>query len=598
MVAPEREVPGNTASTLYAVSYNQDEKIDLFVVIPAQVVKVNNVSSSSVVLGGGIGTVDSDDYVAYDGLKKGDYVLYIKDNQGTAYKDSLSKVDVVNATVEGVKGGNEYRINGSYYKAGSGVTDTPKAGDKIEAALYGNRFYSMDINAVTSVEDMLVVYAAGARTGGVATGVEAKVIFADGTKQTININKMVSTADSSKEYDIQTIMVADAANGHMDDAYSDATYWQTHGAYLAVGALYTYEKDGNDYNLTPVAGTNDAGFDDANTISSTAYVKNNDRSTLDGARIDDAATIFVVEKLTGIKNSDADAKVITGKSLSGWSNWGDVAQTVTNTKNGVKTVMAGVVVDTADGFGSNDGNYGVVNSDVLNVYGADGKRYNQFKLWNGSADEDVYTKDTVTKGEVISYDDDDKVGDIRVIKKNTIATTQTALLDYDGKYVTVTKNGFDSNTTADYKVTSDISVLFIEENKATNGTVEDLSNYKATEASDDTGFFVPNAKYVLNGNKDEIEMIIIDVRGYLDENDGKAYTVKGSPSYIALSGNTITLQQAATAANILSDLNNALAVKVTKASTDCNVTAGEVIITALDGTETAYKVVGAYALSK
>ena len=126
--------------------------------------------------------------------------------------------------------------------------------------------------------------------------------------------------------------------------------------------------------------------------------------------------------------------------------------------------MAGVVATTATdaGFGSNDGNYGVVNSDVLNVYGSDGKRYNQFSLWNGTADEVVYTKDTVTKGTVISYDDDDQVGDIRVIKVNAATQNTTALLDYDGKYVTVTKNGFNSNTTADYKVTSDTDVLFIE----------------------------------------------------------------------------------------------------------------------------------------
>ena len=586
----------NTASTVYAVSNDENEKIDLFVVIPAQVVKVNNVSSSSVVLAGGIGTVDSDDYVAYDGLKKGDYVLYVKDNQGTAYKDTLSKVDVVNATVEGVKGGDEYRINGSYYKAGSGVTNVPKAGDKIEAALYGNRFYSMDINAATSVEDMLVVYAAGKRTGGVATGVEAKVIFSDGTKQTININKMVATTDSSKEYDIATIKVADASE---QNQYSNAVYWGTNGAHLAVGALYTYEKDGNDYNLTPVAGTNDAGFDDVNAITAparpatTVYVKNNDRSTLAGARIDDTATIFVVEKLNSANYADADAKVITGKSLSGWSNWGVLAQTATNTKNGVKTVMAGVVATTATGagFGSNDGNYGVVNSDVLNVYGADGKRYNQFKLWNGSADEDVYTKDTVTKGTVISYDDDDKVGDIRVIKVNAATQNTTALLDYDGKYVTVTKNGFNSNTTADYKVTSDTDVLFIEKNKAVAGTVEDLNNYKATETSVDD-IFVPNAKIVVNGNGDEIEMIVVDVRGYLKSMD-KDIAVKAAYTHNVTNYDaahkTVTISANETAANIGDNFTNVLiASKIDDTHVVLISTKGdEMVVTVTGGTVTA-----------
>ena len=584
----------NTASTVYAVSNDENEKIDLFVVIPAQVVKVNNVSSSSVVLAGGIGTVDTDDYVAYDGLKKGDYVLYVKDNQGTAYKDTLSKVDVVNATVEGVKGGNEYRINGSYYKAGSGVTDTPKAGDKIEAALYGNRFYSMDINAATSVEDMLVVYAAGARTGGVATGVEAKVIFSDGTKQTININKMVSPKDSAKEYNISRIEVMDAAN---NDNYSGASNaWNTNAAYLEVGALYTYEKDGNDYNLTPVTADNDAGFDNVNGITAprspatTVYVKNNDRSTLAGARIDDTATIFVVEKLNSANYVDADAKVITGKSLSGWSNWGVLAQTATNTKSGVKTVMAGVVATTATGagFGSNDGNYGVVNSDVLNVYGSDGKRYNQFKLWNGSADEDVYTKDTVTKGTVISYDDDDKVGDIRVIKVNAATQNTTALLDYDGKYVTVTKNGFNSNTTADYKVTSDTDVLFIEKNKAVAGTVKDLNNYKATETSVDD-IFVPNAKIVVNGNGDEIEMIVVDVRGYLKSMDNDIAIKSAHSSAYDATDKKVTVGSDTTATAVGNMFDNVLtASKIDNTHVLLISTKGdEMVVTVTGGTVTA-----------
>ena len=539
----------DTASTVYAVSNDEDEKIDLFVVIPAKVVKVNNVSSSSVVLAGGVGSIDTEDYVAYDGLKKGDYVLYTKDSDGTAYTDTLDKVDVVTSTVSGVKGGNEFLIDGDYYKAGTGVTNMPKAGDKIEAALYGNRFYSMDINAATSVEDMLVVYAAGKRTGGVATGVEAKVIFADGTKSTVNISKMVATTDSSKEYDIATIKVASASE---QNQYSNAVYWGTNGAHLAVGALYTYEKDGNDYKLTPVAGTNDAGFDDANVIAApagngvtTTYVKNNDRSTLAGARIDDTATIFVVEELGGINDTDADAKVITGKSLSGWSNWGNIAQTATNTKNGVKTVMAGVVASTAS-YGSNDGSYAVVNSDVVSVYGADGKRYNQFTLWDGTKDEVVYTKDSVTKGTVISYDDDDKVGDIRVIKTNATTQNTTALLDYDGKYVTVTKNGFYSGTTADYKVTSDTDVLFIEKNKAVAGTVEDLANYKATETSVDD-YFVPNAKIVVNGNGDEIEMIVVDVRGYLKDMD-KDIALKGGATGVTYTAATKT-------ANVTSSMN-------------------------------------------
>ena len=556
----------DTASTVYAVSNNEDEKIDLFVVIPAHVAKVTNVSSSSVVLSG-IGSIDTDDYVAYEGLKKNDYVLYIKDNDGTAYQDTLDKVEVVNSTVDGVKGGDEFLINGDYYKAGTGVSKTPKAGDKVEAALYGSRFYSMDINAATSVEDMLVVYAAGARTGGVATGAEAKVVFSDGTKSTINITKIVDPKDSSFECDVDddaNIKLANASGvnyvGNETTAAGSSTV-TGYTADLVVGALYTYEKDGSDYKLTPVTADNDAGFDDINAVNTTKkYEKSNDRATLGGNRIDDTATIFVVEKLRSAKDSDADAKVITGKSLSSWSNaWGTFTQTATNTNNGVKTVMAGVVADTQNGYGVNDDTYGIVNSDVVSVYGADGKRYYQFKLWNGSADEDVYTKNAgLDKGDVVTFDEDDKVGDFRVLKTTVVGGNNAALLGVDGKYVTVAATPYTSAVSKEYKVTDDTSVLFIEDDKAVAGTAADLNSYKATETSNDN-VFVPNMKYILNNTSTEFEMIIVDVRGYLSALD-KDIAAKSGTNYDAAK-KTLTIDSDTTAAAIGAMFDNVLTVK-------------------------------------
>ena len=557
----------DTANTVYAVSNDEDEKIDLFVVIPAHVAKVTNVSSSSVVLSG-IGSIDTDDYVAYKGLKKNDYVLYIKDNDGTAYKDTLSKVDVVNATVDGVKNGDEFRINGTYYKAGTGVSKTPKAGDKVEAALYGSRFYSMDINAATSVEDMLVVYAAGARMGGVATGAEAKVVFSDGTKSTINVTKIVDPKDSSFEYDVASSTTIKLANDSgVNYAGTETTVSGKVTAYaadLVVGALYTYEKDGSDYKLTPVTADNDAGFDNINAINSAAYTKSNDRATLGGNRIDDTATIFVVEKLGGINNANADAKVITGKSLSSWSNaWGSFTQTATNTNNGVKTVMAAVVADTSNGYGVNDDTYGIVNSDVVRVYGADGKRYYQFKLWNGSEDETVYTKNAdLDKGDVVTFDEDDKVGDIRVLKTNVVTGINAALLGVDGKYVTVAATPYSSANSKEYKVTDDTSVLFIEDDKAVAGTVADLNSYKATETSNDN-VFVPNMKYILNTANTEFEMIIVDVRGYLSalDNDIVYNAPAAKVTGYTASTKTVTLSADETAANIATAFKNVLTAK-------------------------------------
>ena len=416
---------------------------------------------------------------------------------------------------------------------------------------------------------MLVVYAAGARMGGVATGAEAKVVFSDGTKSTINVTKIVDPKDSSFEYDVDqnvAIKLANASGANYAGTETTVSGKVTaYAADLVVGALYTYEKDGSDYKLTPVTADNDAGFDDINAVNTTKkYEKSSDRATLGGNRIDDTATIFVVEKLGDTNNANADAKVITGKSLSSWSNaWGTYAQTATNTNNGVKTVMAGVVADISNGYGVNDDTYGIVNSDVVRVYGADGKRYYQFKLWNGSADETVYTKNAgLDKGDVVTFDDDDKVGDIRVLKTTVKTGADAALLGVDGKYVTVAATPYTSAVSKEYKVTDDTSVLFIEDDKAVAGTVADLNSYKATETSNDN-VFVPNMKYILNTANTEFEMIIVDVRGYLSalDNDIVYNAPAAKVTGYTASTKTVTLSADETAANIATAFKNVLTAK-------------------------------------
>ena len=402
--------------------------------------------------------------------------------------------------------------------------------------------------------------------GGVATGAEAKVVFSDGTKSTINVTKIVDPKDSSFEYDVDqnvAIKLANASGANYAGTETTVSGKVTaYAADLVVGALYTYEKDGSDYKLTPVTADNDAGFDDINAVNTTKkYEKSNDRATLGGNRIDDTATIFVVEKLGDTNNANADAKVITGKSLSSWSNaWGSFTQTATNTNNGVKTVMAGVVADTSNGYGVNDDTYGIVNSDVVRVYGADGKRYYQFKLWNGSADETVYTKNAgLDKGDVVTFDDDDKVGDIRVLKTTVVNGTVGALLGVDGKYVTVAATPYTSAVSKEYKVTDDTSVLFIEDDKAVAGTVADLNSYKATETSNDN-VFVPNMKYILNNAGTEFEMIIVDVRGYLSALDNDIAAKSGTTGYNA-ADKTLTISANTTATAIGALFDNVLTAK-------------------------------------
>ena len=127
--------------------------------------------------------------------------------------------------------------------------------------------------------------------------------------------------------------------------------------------------------------------------------------------------------------------------------------------------------------------------------------------------------------------------------------------------------------------------------KAVAGTVEDLNNYKATETSVDD-IFVPNAKIVVNGNGDEIEMIVVDVRGYLKSMD-KDIAVKAAYTHNVTNydaaNKTVTISANETAANIGDNFTNVL---ITSKIDDTHVvlisTKGdEMVVTVTGGTVTA-----------
>ena len=132
-----------TASTVYLTSVNVDDKIDYAVVVPAQVAKVTYAGSGSITLDHSIGSIDTDDVTTYEGIAKKDWVLYTAEENGTAYKDTVVKVQTVTGTVDAIKKGNEIKIGGTYYKQGTGAT-APKSGDIVTAVVYGGYYYDID----------------------------------------------------------------------------------------------------------------------------------------------------------------------------------------------------------------------------------------------------------------------------------------------------------------------------------------------------------------------------------------------------------------------------------------------------------------------
>ena len=613
LVDTNDNVKVNTASTVYLVSNDGDNKIDIAIVIPAQVAKVNYVGSDSITLGNGIGTVDADDYVAYKGIAKGDYVLYTAETEGTAYKDTLTKVDVVSGKVDAVKNTTEAKIAGTYYKQGTNYTGSnPKVNDKVNAAVYAGRYYDLDAVSEASSEDILFVKEAGVVNQGVNTGVEATVLFADGTEKTIRIDNIINPYDDNDDdadaNEVAVLSSSDSSN------YLNAYSGSTHTVY--VGAMYTYELDGSKYDITPLANDkteggqkvsgNDAGYDTVGTVADGVYTNTNDNPRLQNSRIDDNAIIFVSKKMSSTATTGADAKVITGKELKTWDNdtFGVVAQTLRNNKNGVSTVMIGSVVASTTSYGSEIGNYGIITSDLETIK-VNGSNYVSFNLWNGSENVATIAKSSqvgnAEKGSVVSFETDGTEGDYPVIKTVKVVGKEdnqgvtlgkkAAMLGAEAngnKFdVTLSDNGSAKDTSTGnyhtYTIDSDTTVLYINDDAGVKGG--SITDYQAQETSIDD-VYVQNALYVMKGS--DVDLIVIDVRGKLALSKDLAVASNASATAtVDLSAKTIvfntgTASSAITNASVKALFDNALAAS--------KISDGKYTVVANDGSEYTFTV--------
>ncbi len=603
LVDANDNVKPNTSSTVYLVSNDGDNKIDLAVVIPSQVAKVNYVGSDSITLGNGIGTVDEDDYVAYKGIAKGDYVLYTAETEGTAYKDTLTKVDVVSGKVDAVKNTTEAKIAGTYYKQGTNYTGSnPKVNDKVNAAVYAGRYYDLDAVSEASSADLLFVKEAGKISSGVSSGVEATVLFADGTEKTIIIDDIYAPTDDETDHDATAAAILNTSTAAAYKAGTDGKVY--------VGAMYTYDVDGSKYDLTPLAaeatvsgktGSNDAGYDSVGDASSTAFT-NTDKDTprLQNKRIADDAIIFVAKKMPASMTAGstsvtgADAKVITGKELKTWDySYGVIAQTLSNTKNGVDTVMVGSIVATDDSYGSESGNYGIITSDPETVK-INGTSYTSFKLWNGSEDVVTVAKSTemngAKKGSIVKFDTDGTEGTTPKIKSLSVQNKAAAMLGAEAngsKFdVTLTDTGLAANQKI-YTANSDTTVLFISDDTGVKGG--SLADYAAMESSIDD-VYVQNVVYIPEKNASnqetgDLDLIVIDVRGKLALSKDLAVATSPNPAgTVDMSKKTIVFPHGTTVNedNVKAQFTNVL--KVAKISD------GKYIVVANDGSEYTFSV--------
>ena len=568
IVSDEGNFQYKPADAVNLVSMNDDDKIDYAVVIPTTVAKVTYAGSKSITLNNSIGSIDTEDVDTYEGLKKNDWVLYTAEADGTAYNATVEKLEPVTGTVESVKNTTEIKIDGVWYKQAAG---SAKAGDKVTAVVYGGYYYDIDKNAGSaSADDVLFVYEAGKLNNGVTTtGVEASVLFADGTTQTVRVEKMVNPANDN-EYTVDNGTIKTVNDTNASTLYSS---FAGNKAHIVVGAMYTYEKDGAKYKLTPLSDTdNKCGYDNFSALNTTGYLYKGDagNNRLGSARVDDDAVIFVAKNLED-NTTGADAKVITGKALKAWSlQVGSSSMALTDTKNGVATAKVGTLTIKADNYGSEAGHYGVIVDDPA-YEKINGTNYVALKTWTEGATENTtfLVKGTNTgayrKGNAFKYDTDDTetVGDVTYTVIKNVTQIPTLANSAEVAVLGAEKSGSDilvdvlaANTNGSsqtFKVNSDTTVIYIDGKKGAQAI--DLTDVEANESAV-AGYYVSNAWIVKNADN-TLDLIVIDVANELNTTGDLEVA---SPSKFTVAGDVITLKDNTTTDDIKTGLKNVQAL--------------------------------------
>ena len=443
-------------------------KFDTAVVVKPIVGKVTSVSSASIVAGGKTYKFADDNIV--DGLKKDDYAVVVPN----LFNDNndITKADIVEGAYNGVKS-HEVRVASNWYKT-SEATATLMSGISS-----GNTVQLFVANGVAF--DAKKITGTGSGEPDMALAIEngsfkqARVMFADGTIKTVDVDGTNPVAGTLYEYTIKDGKYKfDVPAGNVD---------------------YTYVPN---KNLTETSSKIDK---------------------FDGKSIDDNAVVLVYS------DHEKDAKKITGKQLKSLGltsgNITAAAYGYTSKVNGmVKATYLAVTMTSGNNlpnnFDTND-NYGYIVKDAYK----DGD-YSVYKVWTGTEtvevrEEVTYNstethKDARLKGDVIGYSaietKEGELPEIKDVTRYSLAVAGTTLKVGGVSGSTSSKVAIDGAN--EYDLTKDTVILNVNSSEDTKDI--GLTGTELFEADDyavgSATKYVPNALYLLDG--DDIEMIVVD----------------------------------------------------------------------------------------
>ena len=521
------------------IDNDDNGKIDRAVVTPFKVNEVTYVGSTSLTLKG-IGSVDKDDIILSDDVKKDDYVKVIAAANSVKEKRVASKVDVVTGTVESVKDSSTVKVDGNWYKkAGSDALSDADLDSKVELQVVNGFYFAAEVVAADAgSSDVLYISAADDADSDVGDwSVSAKAYFADGSDKKITI---VEVNDKDVKGDSTVAM--------QQKSREDSTLVPQVDSYLTtnnkvvVGMMYRYEtKKNGDYKLFALDDSNSknrAGYKTYKQASTGKYTDSTDRLTVDSTSftIADDATVYV--QTTNAAATGDKVKVITGKALKKWADTtGLYAQVLANETNGAKNAKVVSLLYTADDAisSASDDTYGYVVETPTRITNSDGDKVWQYVIWNGSKDITVFEDETTKsadKGEFIKYNvvSDNEVEDI----DNNLEGGYAAVTAIDGKKIDVKMSDGTTLYTALKLDSEDTTVVYVntKETKGVEGGKVALAD-EPTDSNYTMNVYVVRDAGVVNGKT--LDAIFIDVNNKM-EDDNLKYSAKAGADATVTAG--------------------------------------------------------------
>ena len=489
---------------------NDDDKVISMDVTKYMVGKVSYVGKDyvNVVYKAGFGVANFSGYSKLDkdscnsdvsGLKKDDYVI-ITNSKVNSKLDAV-KADVVEGKITSTRDNkNDIRIDNNWYTSALASGDASKIAlsNTVTVVIKSGYVVYVDDYKIGSTDVALMIEAA--QSAGVGKKWQADLLFADGTRKTVDIDEDKSDIlDSNK-----TALASGVTNL----------------------SLVTYSQSGSKYELDKIVAVNNkyAGYDHHTTIPASSYVddgkiKKADKSTL--SYINASATVFV-------KYGSDDYKVVTGENMKNWSDKnlfsGDM---LTDDSDGYAYAKV-AFVKTDKNPSSSDKTYAYIFGVENNAKDADNNEYVEYNVWNGTEATTLKVKQSAgsayAEGTVVEYTlDSDGYADCDtyVYKTNLNRGALTGFA-WDGKgkdgNVTIARNGA---VAADQTIAREIDkddtmVLFVDTDAQTG--VADGSLQTAIKNFDGAGNVTSYKNNVMFYSKDgkTLDVLVVDVTNELD----------------------------------------------------------------------------------